>query len=114
MNRSPRAYALLVFTFALILAGCTSDTAPPQSAEAKIQAALDKLEPADRTLAQAQKWCAVETENPLGKMGKPYKVMIKEQPVFLCCKSCEKEALAEPEKTLATAVELKAKASAAK
>jgi hypothetical protein len=76
--------------------------------EVKIRAALEQLEPADRKLAEEQKFCAVDSENRLGSMGKPYKVMIEGQPVFLCCKGCEKEAKADAEKTLAAVKKLKA------
>ena len=45
-------------------------------------------------------------------MGPPLKVTVKDQPVFLCCKGCQKKALADPDKTLAAVAELKAKAKA--
>ena len=93
-------------------AGRTAVAAADQKEdESKIQANLAKLSPEDRKLAEAQKWCAVENDNRLGSMEAPVKVMIKDQPVFLCCKGCKKEALAEPDKTLATVKELKAKAA---
>ena len=115
--------AFLALTGPLILAGCTDTTtdkqakgsAPaPDGADAKIQAQLEKLDPEDRKLAEAQKWCAVETDNPLGEMGKPVKLMVNGQPVFLCCMSCKKKAEANADKTLETVATLKAKASAAK
>lgn len=68
-----------------------------------------KLPPDERRLVDAQDVCAVEEENRLGSMGKPYKVTIKGKPVFLCCKGCEKRALADPDKTLGRVEELKAK-----
>jgi hypothetical protein len=40
-------------------------------------------------------------------MGVPFKVMLEGQPVFLCCKNCEKDALAQPKATLARAEQLK-------
>jgi hypothetical protein len=79
--------------------------------EAKIKENLAKLSDDDRKLAEAQKWCAIETDDLLGSMGVPVKVIVKEQPVFLCCKSCTKQAQADPDKTLATVKELKAKAA---
>ncbi|MGH7170159.1 MAG: hypothetical protein ACRELF_08790 [Gemmataceae bacterium] len=83
--------------------------------ELKIQTALEQLDPADRKLAEEQKFCASEPENRLGSMGSPIKVMVKDQPVFLCCGSCRKAALKDPEKTLAAVKKLKAaNASAAK
>ena len=45
------------------------------------------------------------------KVGTPVKVMVKDQPVFLCCKSCRKKALADPDKTLAKVKQLKEKAA---
>ena len=110
----------------VFLAGCAGDrpdkapaakavitTKDAPSEDAKIAAALAKLGPEDRKLAEAQRWCAVEEENRLGTMGTPYKVMVKDQPVFLCCKGCQKRALADPDKTLAHVAELKAKAKEA-
>jgi hypothetical protein len=38
--------------------------------------------------------------------------MVKDQPVFLCCKGCRRKALADPDKTLAKVAELKAKVKA--
>jgi uncharacterized protein (TIGR03000 family) len=77
--------------------------------EARIAANLAKLSPEDRKLAEAQKVCAVQRDNRLGAMGVPVKVMIHGQPVFLCCQGCEETALADPDKTLAVARELRAK-----
>jgi hypothetical protein len=74
--------------------------------EAEIQAALAKLKPEDRKLAEAQKFCAVLTKNRLGTMGTPIKVTIKDKPVFLCCKNCQAKATANPDKTLATLTDL--------
>jgi hypothetical protein len=124
-----KSYALLVVpaTVFLFLAGCSGGSDPkhvePQAGnraadqpkaspeeEAKIAAALDRLDSEDRALAEAQQYCAVESENRLGLMGTPVKVLLNDQPVFLCCKSCKPTALAEPEKTLAKAQQLKAKA----
>lgn len=107
MNRWRFAVWLIV-SLPLIVSGCAQDSRPPQpTKESKIQASLDKLDPADRKLAEEQKYCAVETENLLGVMGKPIKVLVNDQPVFLCCKGCEKRALKEPDKTLATVKRLK-------
>ncbi len=85
-------------------------TPAEQAAEAK--ANLAKLPPEDRKLAEAQKFCVVESETLLGAVGVPVKVMVKGQPVFLCCKACLKQATADSDKTLAKVKELKAKASA--
>lgn len=99
----------------LLVLGCADNATPQKSApdkQARIQANLDKLDPADRQLAQEQKYCAVETENPLGSMGKPIKVMLKDQPVFLCCKGCEKTAKEHPDETLKTVKKLKTASTA--
>jgi hypothetical protein len=47
-------------------------------------------------------------------MGVPLKVMVKGQPVFLCCVGCEEKAKDHPEKTIATVEQLKARVKAAK
>ena len=106
----------------LALAGCkdsTADkgkapdrTAAEKSNEADIHANLAMLEPDDRRLAEAQRFCAVEDENRLGSMGKPIKLTVKGEPVFLCCKGCQRKALADPERTIAKARELSAKNAA--
>jgi len=44
----------------------------------------------------------------------PLEVTVKDQPVFLCCKGCQKKALADPDKTLVAVAELKTRAKAEK
>ncbi len=104
-----RIGALLIVSLPLLASGCAQDSSSPsqQDKEAKIKASLDQLDPADRKLAEEQRYCAVETEKRLGSMNKPIKIMVKDQPVFLCCKGCEKRALEDPDKTLATVKRLK-------
>jgi uncharacterized protein (TIGR03000 family) len=80
--------------------------------EGTVAGNLSKLGPEDRKLAEAQKFCAVQDDIPLGAMGVPVKVMVKGQPVFLCCKECEDRALENPDKTLARVKELKEKNAA--
>jgi hypothetical protein len=79
--------------------------------DAKVENNLAKLSPEDRKLAEAQKYCAVEEENRLGAMGKPYKLVLNGETVFLCCKGCLKAAKADPDKTVAKAKELREKNS---
>lgn len=79
-------------------------------ADAKVLGNLAKLNPGDRRLAEAQGNCPIQEDNRLGSMGIPVKVMIKGQPVFLCCKGCEDEALEHPDQTLAKVEKLKTKA----
>jgi hypothetical protein len=94
--------------------GCSTETPGGSQKRADkavdIQTNLAKLSAEDQKLAEAQKFCAVLDDNRLGAMGVPVKVMVKDQPVFLCCKACRGEALADPDKTLADVKELKAKA----
>src|SRR5262249_32641645 len=68
--------------------------------QAKIKAAMAKLSPDDQQLAQAQVFCAIDQDSPLGSMGPILKEMIKGQPVSLCCKGCVAEAKAHPDETL--------------
>ena len=75
--------------------------------EATIKANLAKLSPEDRSAAEAQKFCAIQTGNRLGSMGVPVKVMVENQPVFLCCGGCKQKALANPQATLASVKKLK-------
>lgn len=66
------------------------------------------LSPAERLLVDAQEWCPI-TKMPLGSMGPPLKILLKGQPVFLCCDNCPEKARAEPDKTLADVAALKAR-----
>jgi hypothetical protein len=90
----------------LVLAGC-GEQAPPPDPEAKIRQALDGLDPDDRKLAEAQKFCAVQNEHRLGSMGTPIKLLVKDQPVFLCCAACQGAVLDDPDGTLARVKKLK-------
>jgi len=95
----------------LMLAGCGSpdNTGPsaktktqakgPQT-DSKIEAALAKLSAEDREAATKQKTCPVSGE-PLGSMGVPKKVKVKDREVFICCAACEKPLLDDPDKYLA-------------
>jgi Cu(I)/Ag(I) efflux system membrane fusion protein len=83
-------------------------SAAPGSRTARIRAALAKLSPDDRRMAEAQRYCAVLKNNRLGAMGTPVKVEVEGQSVFLCCTGCEEEARAHPRETLEAARRLKA------
>jgi peroxiredoxin len=88
----------------------TDQPQPEQHAdEDEVKASLAKLSPEDRTLAEAQRFCVVNNDERLGSMGQPVKIMIEDQPVFLCCKGCTKKALKNPEQTLAKAKELRSR-----
>jgi membrane fusion protein, copper/silver efflux system len=92
----------------------TLSTKANDEKEAKIAAALAKLPAADRKLAEQQKFCAVlGEESRLGSMGPPVKLMLENQPVFVCCSGCREDALKEPKAVLAKAASLR-KANGAK
>lgn len=68
--------------------------------KAEIERALSKLSAEDRALAVVQGYCPLSAE-PLGSMGTPVKLILKDQPVFLCCKGCESHAQDDPDETRA-------------
>lgn len=68
--------------------------------QVKIRAAMEKLSPEDRKLAEAQVYCAIDQDSALGSLGPILKVMAKGQPVFVCCKGCESEVKAHPDEAL--------------
>lgn len=92
----------------LLLAGCQA-AAPPvdTTLETAITNAMSELEEPDRLLARSQGFCAVQTQERLGSMGVPLKLEIEGQAVFLCCKGCQRKALADPKATLARVEQLK-------
>ena len=86
-------------------------TAEQIAANAEVAAERAKLSPEDRKLVDAQDWCVISNDSRLGEMGAPIKLTIKGQPVFLCCKGCQKKAESDPDATLAKVADLKAKAA---
>jgi hypothetical protein len=100
---------------AVCLAGCGEGGTPkegvsgkPSKEDADVTTNLAKLSSEDRKLAEEQKVCPISGE-ALGDMGVPIKLTVNDQPVFLCCKGCEKDALGSPDKTLAKVNEFKTK-----
>ena len=77
--------------------------APPTAEELKN---IRKLPPEDQKVALAQRVCPI-TNKPLGAMGVPVKIMLKGQPVFLCCAGCVAKARKDPEGTLKKVAQLK-------
>jgi hypothetical protein len=69
--------------------------------------ALARLSPDDRKIAEKQQFCPILSDNKLGTMGVPVKVMLENQPVFLCCAGCKKQAQENPNETLAKVQKLK-------
>jgi len=80
----------------------------PENPDAKIQATLAKLDPTDRKLAEAQRFCPVLPTSRLGSMGAPVKLSIDGEIVFVCCKGCTKKALTDSATTVATVKKLRA------
>lgn len=78
-----------------------------QDVEKEVAASMAKLPAEDRKAAEEQKFCAVQDGVRLGSMGVPVKVSVKGQPVFLCCKGCEKKAKSDAGRTLEQVRKLK-------
>ena len=66
----------------------------------KMAAALADFSEEDRRSAMAQHFCPVSGEM-LGTMGKPEKVEVEGQQVWICCDGCKDKLLAEPDKYIA-------------
>jgi len=86
----------------------TARTSTTRDEDDRVQGTLALLSSDDRVLVQAQSHCPILPSNRLGAMGKPVKVLIKGQPVFLCCKGCVDEALAKDKETLEKVAQFKA------
>jgi hypothetical protein len=79
-----------------------------RSEDERVSAALTGLSSEDRRLVLAQAYCP-NTGNRLGTMGKPIRLALRGEPVFVCCQGCVEEVQARPEETLKKVAELKAK-----
>jgi hypothetical protein len=122
MHISPLRWCWCVFV-AVLIAGCQekradngaapTPPAPADAAEEEIKAYLAQLGSEDQSLAEKQKYCAVMPQIRLGEMGAPYKVTIKGETAFVCCKKCFRDAKNDPEKALEQLKELKDRAAAA-
>jgi uncharacterized protein (TIGR03000 family) len=80
-----------------------------ETVQKEVKANLGKLAPEDRPLAEAQGFCVIQEGIRLGSMGVPVKVMVKGQPVFVCCEGCVAKAESNPEQTLEQLKKIKAK-----
>lgn len=80
--------------------GSTVRPTTPEDTDAKINQALARLSDEDRRIAEQQRFCPVLADSRLGAMGIPVKIVIDDQPVFLCCDGCTKSALENPQETL--------------
>lgn len=107
------ATAALLGSIALIGCGDTSRSGGKANSQAAAQDEVAKersaLSAEDRALVEAQEWCVVQNDERLGSMGPPLKLTVKGETVFVCCSGCKKKAEENPEKTLSTVKELKAK-----
>jgi hypothetical protein len=56
----------------------------------EVNEAFADLSPADREAVTAQKMCPV-SDQELGSMGTPIKVVVEEHEVFVCCQGCVDE-----------------------
>ncbi len=91
----------------LLMAGCgdSAKTTPAGSGKTKekpddkIAASLAKLSAEDRAAAEKQRDCPVSGQ-PLGSMGAPIKVTVKDRDVWLCCEGCKDKLTGEPDKYL--------------
>lgn len=83
------------------------DPGPDMPSEAEDHSTGPALSAEDQALADAQKICPVSGEELGGDMGPPVKLVVKGEPIFLCCKSCEKKVNADPDTYLAKVAELK-------
>ena len=81
-------------------AAAMGDKSAESDKSAELPEGLKELSPEDFAAAQKQKVCPV-SDQPLGSMGKPYKVTVKGQTVFLCCSGCEDDLKKDPDKYLA-------------
>ena len=70
------------------------------SASTEVEEALAELSPADRAAAENQQMCPV-TDEPLGSMGKPYKITHEGTDVFFCCEMCKDSFADDPGKYMA-------------
>ncbi len=68
---------------------------PERGFTPKEQANIKQLPATERALAAAQKTCPI-TGARLGSMGKPFKMDVQGQTLFLCCKGCVGQVNADP------------------
>ncbi len=90
----------ILVAIGLILTGCSEEQPSQQPSASPEEDAFAELSPEDRALAEKQKTCPVSGD-PLGSMGKPYKVTIQGRDILLCCLGCKAQIEENPEQYLA-------------
>jgi len=93
-----------------VFVGCSTDTesqpaanSTPETKPADIpdeMSGISELPESEQAAALEQKICPV-SDKPIGSMGKPIKVSLEGQDVFVCCEGCVDMVKEEPEKYLA-------------
>jgi YHS domain-containing protein len=103
---STLAIALLGLAGSSLAAGggsAPSKDARPQNGSPVVASAnaspLAEAKPTDKELIEQQKTCPV-SDQPLGSMGKPVKLVYKGRTIFFCCARCKKTFKADPDKYL--------------
>ena len=115
-------YWLLAAIVTSTLVGCTPEPstsagAPPSQSPDPMERLREnraKLSAEDQKLVAEQEYCPVMPGVQLGAMGVPIKLKIKDQTVFVCCKSCSRRAEDDPDATLKSLAEVKEKAKSKK
>jgi hypothetical protein len=113
MPRSSMVGLPFIVGSVLTVFGCNNGSATPPAqgetahseqtksdATEKIAKALASLSEIDRKAAIEQGVCPVSGE-PLGSMGAPIKVHVKNRDVFICCAGCEDDIKKSPDEYLA-------------
>ena len=101
-----RSHLALAVSFGLLAGGSSlsaDDSGHDHDAmklEKKIAATLAKLSASDREQAKSQRFCPLMVRTRLGADGKPIKVEVAGESIFVCCKGCADDAKDGGEATL--------------
>jgi hypothetical protein len=105
---APRWYLVLLV---VAVGGCQDKPSPstttPADVEADIRVNLARLGPEDQHLAEQQKYCPMMERVRLGEMGRPHRIEVKGESVFVCCQNCARLAQEDPEMALIQIKELR-------
>ena len=101
-------WSLWMVAVAISVSGCgeapttpkTPVTTPSATASAGGEKATKTFTVEEQAQIDKQKTCPVGGES-LGGMGTPYKMMVGDRAVYLCCEHCKDAVLKDPEKYLA-------------